>query len=68
MMAKEQLTKRQLEVVNLIKLGRTNRQIAYVMQLNEQTIKNHVSVVLRKLDADDRAHAVYLCMKKGIID
>lgn len=67
-MAKEQLTKRQLEVVNLIKLGRTNKQIAYVMQLNEQTIKHHVSVVLRKLDADDRAHAVYLCMKKGIID
>ncbi len=64
---KSGLTEKEIEVMNLIKLGHANKQVAIILQIGEQTIKNHVSVILNKLRASDRTHAVYLCMKKGII-
>ena len=61
------LTKRETQILNYIANGKTNKQIAHVLQISEQTIKNHVSAILRKLNANDRAHAVVLAIRRGLI-
>ena len=49
------LTSRQLEVVDLIAQGKSNKQIARQLQLSEGTVKAHVSAVFKVLDVHDRA-------------
>jgi DNA-binding NarL/FixJ family response regulator len=61
------LTKREMQILNYIAEGNTNRQIAHNLGISEQTIKSHVSAILRKLNANDRAHAVALAMRKSMI-
>ena len=59
------LTQREAQILNYIAQGNSNKQIAYILDISEQTIKNHVSSILRKLNANDRAHAVALAMRNG---
>lgn len=59
------LTNREAQILNYIASGNSNKQIAYILDISEQTIKNHVSSILRKLNANDRAHAVALAMRNG---
>ncbi len=61
------LTSRETQVLNYIADGNSNKQIASILQISEQTIKNHVSNILRKLNANDRAHAVVLAIRHGWI-
>lgn len=61
------LTQRETQILNYIANGNTNKQIAYILQISEQTIKNHVSAILRKLNANDRAHAVVVAIRHGWI-
>ena len=61
------LTQRERQILTYIADGNTNKKIANVLNISEQTIKNHVSAILRKLNANDRAHAVVLAIKRGII-
>jgi len=61
------LTQRERQILNYIADGNTNKQIARILKISEQTIKNHVSAILRKLNANDRAHAVVLAIKQGWI-
>ena len=61
------LTFRETQILNYIAEGNTNKQIAGILQISEQTIKNHVSAILRKLNANDRAHAVVLAIRHGLI-
>ena len=61
------LTHRETQILNYIAEGKTNKQIAYILGISEQTIKSHVSAILRKLNANDRAHAVALAMRNGWI-
>jgi DNA-binding NarL/FixJ family response regulator len=61
------LTARETQILNYIANGNTNKQIAAILQISEQTIKNHVSAILRKLNANDRAHAVVLAIRHGWI-
>ncbi len=61
------LTSRETQILNYIANGNSNKQIAYILQISEQTIKNHVSNILRKLNANDRAHAVVLAIRHGWI-
>ena len=56
------LTLREIQILSHIANGSTNKQIAHVLGISEQTIKNHVSAILRKLNANDRAHAVALAV------
>ena len=57
------LTHREIQILSHIANGSTNKQIAHVLDISEQTIKNHVSAILRKLNANDRAHAVALAIQ-----
>jgi len=61
------LTYRETQILNYISQGNSNKQIAHILEISEQTIKNHVSSILRKLNANDRAHAVALAMRNGWI-
>jgi two-component system, NarL family, response regulator DegU len=61
------LTERETQILNYVADGNTNKQIAHSLEISEQTIKNHVSAILRKLNANDRAHAVVLAIRRGWI-
>jgi two-component system response regulator DegU len=61
------LTQRERQILTYIAEGNTNKQIANILNISEQTIKNHVSAILRKLNANDRAHAVVLAFRRGLI-
>ena len=61
------LTSRETEILTYIANGNSNKQLAHTLQISEQTIKNHVSNILRKLNANDRAHAVVLAIRYGWI-
>jgi two-component system response regulator DegU len=61
------LTQREKQILNYVADGNTNKQIAHILNISEQTIKNHVSAILRKLNANDRAHAVVLAIRHGWI-
>ena len=61
------LTGREREILSLVADGFSNRDIARRLGISEQTIKNHVSAILRKLNANDRAHAVVLAVRRGLI-
>ncbi len=61
------LTPRETQILNYVADGNTNKQIARILEISEQTIKNHVSAILRKLNANDRAHAVVLAIRHGWI-
>ncbi len=57
------LTHREIEILGCIANGGANKQVARALGISEQTIKNHVSAILRKLNANDRAHAVALAIR-----
>jgi DNA-binding NarL/FixJ family response regulator len=60
------LTRREQQLVQMIERGLTNKEIATHLNLSEQTIKNHIHRMLRKLGASDRLTAVELCRAPGV--
>jgi len=66
--ADDALTEREIEVLKLIGAGNSNKQIANRLFVGEATIKSHVTNILSKLGANDRAHAVTIGLKRGIIE
>jgi DNA-binding NarL/FixJ family response regulator len=61
------LSTKEVQILTHIAEGNTNKRIASLLGISEQTIKNHVSAILRKLNANDRAHAVFLALRNGWI-
>lgn len=61
------LTPRETEILNYIAQGFLNKQIAVRLGISEQTIKNHVTSILRKLNANARTEAVVVALKQGLI-
>ena len=61
------LTFREIQVLNYIADGNSNKKIAQILEISEQTIKNHVSNILRKSKANDRTQAVVIAMRQGWI-
>jgi DNA-binding NarL/FixJ family response regulator len=48
-------------------MGNTNKEIGKTLNLDERTIKNQVTLILAKLNASNRAHAVALAMQQGLV-
>ncbi len=63
----EALTPRELEVLQALATGLTNRAIARRLAVSENTVKFHVSSILTKLDAASRAEAVALAARRGLL-
>jgi DNA-binding NarL/FixJ family response regulator len=66
--ADDALTEREIDVLRLIAAGNGNKQIADELSISEATVKSRVTNILSKLGANDRAHAVTIGLKRGIID
>lgn len=61
------LSPRELQVLTLIRDGQTNAQVAGTLFVTEQTVKNQVGSILRKLDVPDRTAAVVTAIRRGFI-
>jgi DNA-binding NarL/FixJ family response regulator len=61
------LSPREVEILDNIAQGMTNKQVAYQLSISEQTVKNHMSSILRKLSVNDRTQAVVYAMRQGWI-
>jgi DNA-binding NarL/FixJ family response regulator len=66
--ADDSLTQREIEVLRLIAAGNSNKLIADQLSIGESTVKSHVTNILSKLSANDRAHAVTIGLQRGIIE
>lgn len=64
----DELSEREIEVLKLIAAGNSNKQIADHLCIAEATVKSRVTNILSKLSASDRAHAVTIGLKRGIIE
>jgi two-component system, NarL family, response regulator len=64
---RSELTPRELEVLNAVAGGMSNKRIADLMSLSEGTVKIHVSNILSKLEASDRTEAVTVALRRGIL-
>lgn len=62
------LTPRELEVLELVALGLTNREVAEDFVISVGTVKNHVEHIIAKLGASDRTQAVVRALDLGLID
>ncbi|NLK51712.1 MAG: response regulator transcription factor [Syntrophomonadaceae bacterium] len=62
----EQLTPREMEVLEFLAMGMSNRNIAEALFVTEYTIKKHVSQILEKLDLADRTQAALYAFSKGL--
>jgi DNA-binding NarL/FixJ family response regulator len=63
----EELTKRELEVLELVAEGLTNKEVAKALFIADDTAKKHVQMIIGKLGASDRTHAVMLAARGGLI-
>jgi DNA-binding NarL/FixJ family response regulator len=62
------ITARERDVLRLMTQGLSNRQIARALRLSEGTVKNHVSVVMAKLQVTSRTKAALVALSQGLID
>jgi len=65
---RDDLTPREIDVLRLIASGNANKEIATKLSIGEASVKSYVANILSKLDAKDRAHAVTIGLKRGIIE
>ena len=63
----QDLTVRELEVLEMLAKGLQNKEIASALSISERTVKFHVSALLRKLDAGNRTEAVAVAVERGLI-
>ncbi len=61
------LTNRELEILDCIARGNSNKEIARLLNISDQTVKNHITSILRKLAVNDRTQAVIYALKHGWI-
>jgi DNA-binding NarL/FixJ family response regulator len=66
--ADDELTPREIDVLNLIAAGNANKEIADELSIGEASVKTYVTNILSKLGAKDRTHAVTIGLRRGIIE
>ena len=59
------LSPREMEILELVTGGMSNKEIAYKLGISHQTVKNHMTAILRKLRVDDRTQAAVYALKHG---
>jgi DNA-binding NarL/FixJ family response regulator len=65
--ADDALSPREIEVLRLVAMGNSNKQIAGQLTIVEETVKAHISNILSKLGANDRTHAVTIATTRGFL-
>jgi len=61
------LTAREIEVLELVAAGMRNKDVAFKLNLAEATVNAHIKLILEKLNASDRTHAVTTALRRGLI-
>jgi DNA-binding NarL/FixJ family response regulator len=64
----EALTAREIAILQLVSVGKANKQVAADLGLSEETVKGHLKSIFSKLDVADRTHAVTVAARRGIIE
>ena len=59
------LSKREMEVLSFVTRGLSNKEIAASLGISHQTVKNHVTAILRKLGVEDRTQAAIYALRRG---
>ena len=67
-MTQPELSERELEILKQMALGKGNKEIGQVFYISEYTVKNHVSSILKKLNAIGRMEAIAIASGRGLID
>ena len=66
--ASQKLSEREIEVLGLISKGKSNKEIADLLFVTDNTVKMHVKKILVKLQANDRTQAVVIAIQRGLLD
>jgi DNA-binding CsgD family transcriptional regulator len=61
------LTRREIEVLRHLALGKTNREIAESLSISEHTVVNHLSHIFGKIGVDNRTGAAAFALRQGIV-
>jgi DNA-binding NarL/FixJ family response regulator len=64
----DNLSEREVAVLNLVAIGKANKEIGRALSLSEETVKAHLKNIFAKLDVNDRTHAVTVAARRGIIE
>ena len=64
---REALTKRELDVLDQLATGKSNKEIMISLGVSENTVRTHISHIIGKLGATDRTHALVNAVKRGIV-
>lgn len=64
----ENLTGREMDVLKLMAQGCSNKEIATNLDISEKTVKNHITNIFRKLQAEDRTQAVLFAIKHHLVE
>jgi DNA-binding NarL/FixJ family response regulator len=64
----DSLSEREIGVLKLVSVGHSNKEIARLLSISEDTVKGHMKSIFTKLDVNDRTQAVTLAARRGIID
>ena len=64
----DSLTRRELEILKLLAIGKFNREIATELIISERTVKNHISNIFKKLGVADRTQAAVFAIRNDLID
>jgi len=58
------LSHRELEVLQHVAYGNSNKMVGNILRISEQTVKNHLTSIMSKLQANDRTHAVVIALRQ----
>lgn len=59
------LSPREMEILEHVTYGKSNKEIAYALGISDSTVKNHMTAILRKLSVDDRTQAAVYALSRG---
>jgi two-component system, NarL family, response regulator len=66
-MLRSDLTARELQILNSLSLGHTNKEIAKNLKISENTVRHHVTSIIEKLQVSDRTEAVAMALRTGVL-
>jgi len=66
-MAGSDLTSREMEVLELIVRGQSNKEIGASLRISEATVKSHINNILSKLGVTDRTQAATTALQRGLV-
>jgi DNA-binding CsgD family transcriptional regulator len=61
------LSPREIEILHLVALGLTNKEVGRTLNISQFTVRNHLNHISQKLDASDRTEAIFIAMQTGLI-